>query len=540
MRFLPALVGVTSSLAAMTALAMAQSMPSFAELEAEGARIGQIRVITNNIFDIDDQRESNLLFQFANTLHIKTRPDVVERALLFKTGDLLSVRVIDETERLLRDNRYIYDVQFRPVAYSDGVVDLEVATRDTWTLGPGASIGRSGGTNSSGVSLSERNLLGTGISLAFARSTSVDRSSNALQFSNPRAFGTWTSISYNHSLNSDGRFDDLSIVRPFYALDARWAAGLAVSKDDRIDSLYNSGNIVSQYRHRQEIAEAFGGWSNGLIDGWVRRYSLGLSVQRDAYAFASGLVAPSGLPVDKNLTGPFARFELIEDRFDRQLNRNLIGRPEFFALGLAAKVQLGWAATGLGSTQNALLYSASISRGLEPAPEHTLIASAAITGQFADGQVRRQRVGSQAQYYLPQGKHWLFYASAAGDTLTRPELSDELLLGGDNGLRGYPLRYQNGNRRLLFTVEERFYTDLFLLRLFRIGGAAFFDTGRAWDAINPNTVNPGWLSNFGFGLRIVSARSALGNVLHVDLAFPLHPTSDIKKAQLLVRTKLSF
>ena len=32
-------------------------------------------------------------------------------------------------------------------------------------------------------------------------------------------------------------------------------------------------------------------------------------------------------------------------------------------------------------------------------------------------------------------------------------------LGGDTGLRGYPLRYQNGNQRALFTVEERLYTN---------------------------------------------------------------------------------
>ena len=169
-----------------------------------------------------------------------------------------------------------------------------------------------------------------------------------------------------------------------------------------------------------------------------------------------------------------------------------------------------------------------------------LIASAAISSQYAGGQVRRQRLGAQAQYYLPQDKRWLFYASASGDMLTHPEPSDELLLGGDNGLRGYPLRYQSGQRRALFTMEERFYTDLYIFRLFRIGGAAFFDTGRAWGGSNVNTANPGWLSNAGFGLRIVSVRAAFSNVLHVDVAFPLNTTADIKKVQFLVTTKASF
>jgi outer membrane protein assembly factor BamA len=517
-------------------------LPSFPELEAAGAKIGEIRVVTQDIFDTADPKEDKRLFRWANALHVQTKPGVIERALLFKSGELLSVRVLDETERLLRSNRYLYDVQFRPVAFHDGVVDIDVLTRDTWSLDPGFSAGRSGGANSSGIRLKEYNLLGTGVAISFGHSTNVDRSSNEFQISNDRAFGTWTSLAYSHASNSDGRSDAVSIVRPFYALDARWAAGITASKDDRIESIYNAGNVVSEYRHRENQAEIFGGWSAGLIDGWVQRYSLGVSLQDDAFAIEPGVVAPAQLAPDRKLVGPFVRYELIEDRYEKELNRNLIGRPEFFALGLNATVQLGWASTGFGSSENALLFSGSVSRGFEPAPDHTLITAAKFSGQSADGQVQRLRLGAQAQYYLPQGKRWLFYAAGAADALSRPDPNETLLLGGDNGLRGYPLRYQSGTRRALFTLEERFYTDLYVWRLFRIGGAAFFDAGRAWGGqdISTNTVNPGALSDVGFGLRIVSSRAAFSNVLHIDIAFPLNATADISKVQFLVKSKTSF
>ena len=515
-------------------------LPSFAELEAAGATIGEIRVVPQDIFDTTDPLEDKLLFRWANALHIQTRPSVIQRALLFKSGDRVSLRLLEETERLLRSNRFLYDVQFRAVAYHDGVVDIEVLTRDTWSLDPGVSAGRSGGANSSGIHLREYNLLGTGTSISFGHSKNVDRSSNEFQFSSDRAFGSWTSISLNHATNSDGRSDAVAIVRPFYALDSRWTAGITASKDKRIDAIYNAGNIASQYRHGQQRAEVFAGASPGLVDGWVQRYSVGLGYQDDAYAAAPGLVAPARLPADEKLVTPFFRVALIEDRYDRELNRNLIGRPEFFALGLASSVQLGWASTGLGSSRDALVYAGSVSRGFEPAPDQTLIASGTIAGQYGSGEVRRQRLGAQAQVYLPQTPRWLFYASAAGDRLTHPDPADSLLLGGDSGLRGYPLRYQSGTRRALFTVEERFYTDLYVWRLFRVGGAAFFDAGRAWGGDNANALNPGWLSNAGFGLRIVSARAAFSNVLHVDIAFPLGATADVKKAQLLLKTKTSF
>ena len=536
--------GLVLALALLRTVAVAEPaqapLPSFAELEAAGARIGKIQIVVREIFDTEDPEEDKLLFRWANALHIQTHPGVIERSLLFKTGDPVSVRVIEETERVLRGNRYLYDVAMKPVAYRDGVVDVEVTTRDSWTLDLGLSAGRSGGANTSGLRISDYNILGTGITVSFGRSNDVDRSSNQFQFINQRAFGGWTTLSYTHVASSDGGRDAFAVVRPFYERDARWAAGIAASKDDRIEAVYNAGEVASEYRHWQDRGEVFGGWSRGLIDGWVRRYSVGLNYQDDAYAPEPGRVAPGELPADEKLVGPFVRFQLIEDLYRKEQNRNQIGRPEYFDLGLASTVQLGWASTALGSSLDALLYSATISRGFEPAPEQTLIASGAISGQLVDGRVRRQYLGGRAQYYAPQGRRWLFYAAASGDVLTEPGPLDELLLGGENGLRGYPLRYQSGTRRALFTVEERFYTDLYIWRLFRIGGAGFYDLGRAWGGDNVNAANPGWLGNVGAGLRIVSARAAFSTVVHLDIAVPLNATADMDKVQFLVTTKGSF
>ncbi len=540
LRLAAALV-ICLTMAPAAVLAQAAAVPpGWAELEAAGARIGEIVILSGDIFDTTDPKEDKLLFRWANRLHIQTRPGVIERQLLFKRGDPVSVRVLEETERLLRNNRYLYDVQFRPRAWHDGVVDIEVMTRDTWTVDVGASAGRAGGANSSGIHLREYNLLGTGTTLSVGRSNGVDRSGSEFEFFNDHAFGTAAALRYNHASNSDGRRDALSARLPFRALDSRWAAGLSVSNDDRIDAVYNAGNLVSQYRRRQNQREVFGGWSPGLRDGWAHRYTLGLRHEVDAYAPESGLTAPAQLPADGKRVAPFVRYALIEDRFEKEQNRNLVGRPEFFALGLAATVQLGRATTTLGSTRNAWLYAASLSRGFEPADGHRLIAAAALSGRHSDGQPLQQRAGLQAQYYLPQSPRWLFYAAGAVDLLKNPDPAEALQLGGDNGLRGYPLRYQSGTRRALLTVEERFYTDIYLWQLFRIGGAAFFDAGRAWGGANANLQDPGWLRNAGIGLRIVSARAAFSSVLHIDLAFPLDAPADVKKVQLLVKTKTSF
>ena len=115
-----------------------------------------------------------------------------------------------------------------------------------------------------------------------------------------------------------------------------------------------------------------------------------------------------------------------------------------------------------------------------------------------------------------------------------------MLLGGDNGLRGYPLRYQAGTRRAILTVEERFYTELYPWRLFRVGYAAFMDVGRV-DGQDPRaSPSLGTLSDVGFGLRLSSPRSSGRSIVHIDLAFPLNGDPSIDKVQLLVETKGSF
>jgi len=116
----------------------------------------------------------------------------------------------------------------------------------------------------------------------------------------------------------------------------------------------------------------------------------------------------------------------------------------------------------------------------------------------------------------------------------------QILLGGDNGLRGYPLRYQSGSGRALVTLEHRVYTDWYPFRLVRIGGAVFIDAGRTWGRGPVPVENKGWLADAGFGLRFGMSRSGLGNILHVDVAFPLNSEPGVDDVQFQVETKRTF
>jgi hypothetical protein len=518
----------------------AKAPPTFAELEEAGALIGEILINNQDIFDTDDPKERAVLFRAANLLHIRTRPDVVRRMLLFRTGEPVSARLIEETERLMRNNKFIYDVSIRPKAVHDGVVDIEVTTRDTWSLDPGVSFGRSGGTNSSGLSIAEMNLLGSGTRLSFARTSNVDRTSDEILIGHDHLIDGWTALVASHATNSDGSRNQLSLTRPFYARDTRWSAGATATRDDRLDSIYNSGVLVAQYRHQKSSADAFAGWSPGLIDGHVHRYTGGLDFSDDSFLIEPSALAPAVLPEDKRSVSPYIRYELIEDRVARVYNRNQIGRPEYFDMGLSLSVKASVSSKGLGSTRDSAGLSVTASRGFAPDDEDAILA----TGNFAAEQggegIGRVSADANATYYHRHGKTSLFFASARVAVLRRPEPNETLQLGGDNGLRGYPLRYQTGENLILTSVENRFFTDWYPFRLFRVGGAIFGDVGRAWGGAPPGAPDAHWLADVGFGLRIANVRTAFGNMLHADLAFPIGPDQNIKKVQFLLKTKVSY
>ena len=149
-------------------------------------------------------------------------------------------------------------------------------------------------------------------------------------------------------------------------------------------------------------------------------------------------------------------------------------------------------------------------------------------------------LSASARYYFEESDRRLFFTTLEGSLGRHLDLDNQILLGGDSGLRGYPLRYQTGTARALLTVEQRYFSDCYPFRLFRVGGAIFFDVGRTWGTTPIGTQPLGLLKDVGLGLRLGNSRSGLGNIIHVDVAFPLDGDQSIKKLQFIVETKERF
>ena len=520
----------------------ANSAPlSFAELESAGATIGQIRIMPHNVFDLSIKGEDYAIYRWANRLHIPTRVNVIEKVLLFKSGERVSRQKIDETERLLRASRTRYDVEIKPGEYRDGVVDIDLSTRDAWSLDATGNFSRAGGDNKTSFGIKERNLLGTGLSIGFSRTSSVDRKGTELDISYDQAFDGWTRVNVERGRFDDGKRTSLIVDRPFYSLDTRFAARSAWGDDDRIDSIYNSGNVTSEYRRRRKAADASLGYSPGLINGWTQRYTAGALAADNTYRAEPGRIAPALLPVNNELRALFLRADFVEDGFVKVKNHNLIERAEFLVVGFNARVQLTKALSSMGSSRDDLLYFASLSDGYVFSANQILQAGASVERRIASTALPMIHAAASLKYYEPRAARSLFYSSLVVERLRGSVgAADQLLIGGTYGLRGYPSRYQTGDQRWLLSVEKRAFTDWYPWRLLRVGGAVFFDAGRAWGGLNQNTVNPGTLANVGAGLRLALDRAAFANVLHVDLAVPLKRAPGIKSTQFNVKTEFSF
>lgn len=510
------------------------------QVQINDAIIGNIVLEKSDVFDLSNPKENNWLYRLLNKLHIVTRDSVIEKQLLLKSGDPYSKTLADESERILRRNRYLYDADIRPIRVEDGVVDLVVKTRDVWTLGPDISASRTGGENTSRIGIEETNFLGLGQSIRVFHEEDVERRSDSIEFYDRQLGRSWVSAFAHFADNSDGHHRQLSLARPFYALDTRWSLGGVAIDDERRGLLYSLGNEAAEYQQLHDYGSLWGGWSAGRQDGWVKRWQAGVVFSDKRFFAVPDPELPAVIPEDRKLVYPFVAFELLQDEYVTTENRDQIGRTEDFHTGTRFTATLGWSDESLDADRDALIWSSTYSRTFGSLDKDFLMLSGSASGRHESGRSANTLASFAARYYKVQSEKRLFFATISGTAGNALDIDNLVELGGDSGLRGYPLRYQAGHSKLLFTIEQRYFTDWYPFRLVRVGGAVFADVGRVWGDNPIDEPRYGWLTNVGFGLRFGRTRSSSGKMIHLDIAFPLDGDPSIDDVQFLLESKRSF
>lgn len=527
--------------AAAELAAQAPLVPS--ELEALGTAIGQVNITVDNVFDPSNPEEDKRLYRWANRVHVSTRDRVVESILLFEPGDAFEARLLEESARLLRSRAFVAEASAVPTRYdpASNTVDVDVRIRDAWSLEPDLKLSRSGGENEYGIGITDDNLFGLGKRLTVAYESDVDRDERLFAFSDPNVRGSRTRLDVSLADTSDGNRAAVAAGRPFFALDTRWSLTGAALDDKRVDFMYDLGEVVDEFRHDRRTFTIQGGRSRGLVDGRARRWLAGLSYEEDRFSPSPDRPVPLLLPTDRKLVYPWIGVQWVEDDFREVTELNDMGRTEDVSLGLDLLLSVGRASQRYGSDRDATIVRATASQGWEPGgPGRLLLFDASASARFEDEGVANAVVYGSARYFHRNLGAHLFSASLTGTFANELDAENQVLLGGDNGLRGYPLRYQSGERSAVLTLEQRFFTDWYPFRLIRVGYAVFFDAGRIWGEHPRGTPSLGTLYDVGVGLRLSSPRSSGRSVVHIDLAFPLNGDPTIDNVQLIVKKKASF
>jgi hypothetical protein len=485
-------------------------------------RIGRIEVRRLAIFDESDPAEDVPLYRLANDLHLLTREQAVLELLPFASGDVYDWARLREGERLLRNRDWAYDARVVPVRRCGDLVDVMVVTRDVWSIVPTGDINRSGGESSLALGIKDVNLLGRGETLGLYYEDGVDRTGIAGFYVDPFVGGTPWLLRIDGGVNDDGERIGVNLQRPYRSFDDRASHGVVVARDERIQPRFDTGFRVEEFAYRSTFADLFLSRSTGVRDGVVHRWRVGMRYQEHEFARTDTLLQPAELPEDRRFAYPYVAYEFLEERWDASVNLNFVQLTEDVFLGRRFAASFGLAPDGAGADAGRALLDLDYRDALR-AGGWLLSWNGRVDGalRFDLEEAENLVVSAGTQAFHRHNDAFGFFAGVDGVWTRNLTGERQLLLGGDNGLRAYPQRYQEGDRLLRLRLEERWFSSLHPFQLFRLGAAVFLDAGRAWFPGAPDDEEQGWLANVGLGLRLTSDRVPTDSIMHIDIATPL-------------------
>jgi outer membrane protein assembly factor BamA len=498
--------------------------------------VGEVKISRLNVFDEGNPDESGGAFQVANQLHWLTHESVIRDQLLFESGDEIQVTQLSESERILRGNHFIYDAEVIVRRQCGNKFDIEIITRDVWTLTPDIRLKRSGGQSDVSFVIRDSSFLGTGKSIAVESKQDENSRGFGIRYFDPAVFGSRHKLNLEYEDNDDGHRNYINLRKPFFSLQSQQSYG--VSYDDDLGSLwlYDNGEEVNQFSILRKESEMFYGWSAGSKQQQVERYRIGFNHQRVQFDITEN-TSQQGIPNSRDLGAFWVDYEFFEDDFVKIANIEQLHRREDINLGDKLYIKLGWVASIFDSDRTGPMLKVSGQHYLQADIEKYLQLSYEAdlfynndTRDFENSTLK----GTLSFNYL-QTEQWRFHVQANATHVRHAYMDNPMVLGGENGLRGFPRAYAHGNSKFLLTLEERYFSDLHIWQLIRVGGAIFVDAGKTFNGERDH-----WLASAGAGLRLSSSRAEIGKVLHLDIAFPINDRELVDSYQWLVTVKQSF
>lgn len=526
------------------------------ETEPAGRRLCRVHVRNVDVFDEED----GSFLQWFNLFHRVTAEDVIERELVIGPGDSWDRALVDESVRNLQDPVYsniVIAVPVKPTGTecAPGVggentasprsgVDLLVITRDVWSLRFNSNVQFQGDALTLlSLSLAENNFLGWRKQMNVFFNMDLGAFEVGPSYTDPNIMGTHLTFSSQASAlfgRDSGEFEGsrskTTFAYPLWSLSQRFGASVTVSHYDSVVRRF-LGSTLRTYDAPATEEDDVLPWKYRytLVDGAVTGYaSFGTKVKQrvsvgyEAYTVTTELtddLAAEGrarrqfeaalLPRSEVSSAIALSYSVFTPTYETFRDLATYDLREDYRVGPSFSYSLRQGLTALGSDRDYTRLGASLGY------------TAGVRGAYLEGTVswsaRLQDDDlldhqSTVATYLTTPMLWRAFR-----LVTRADLSVWLsgenqgyyTVGGDNGLRGFPVDQFSGPTRLRVNVEAR--SVPFRLYALRIGGVVFWDLGGVGDEV----ASLDTYHDTGLGLRVLIPQFNT-YVFRVDWAFALN------------------
>jgi hypothetical protein len=487
-------------------------------------RVGSISIEVFDVFDLAEHDESSSLARAANLLHPRTRPSVVRRELLFRSGDRFDPETLHQTERNLRMLGLFRRVEVRALRPENGAVAVVIRVYDAWSLTTGTSFRREGGFSAYDAQFREGNVAGLGVGLSLRYAVGFERRETDWSFSDPRLFGSRERLAMSFARRTDGDLKAVSLSRPFYELASSSAHTVDWRSAHEVYRTYESGRVTNEYN--LQTTDGTLGWAGrlgGARKGSAWRLAAGYRLAAREYSLqpGAGPRADKSLPVSYRWGGPYVGVQFLRHRYESRSDTLAPGRDVDYNLGLNAGADLFVSTPFTGpDTQNRVVAGVSLERGWRLPGQGLAVAAARVGSESGGGVPARGDIAATVRTWVPHSETHVTAVLLEGRALVNPDRGVLMYLGGTPGLRGYRENEFAGTRSLLAIVEERKFLAWRPAGLIQPGFAAFAEVG----ALAGGSAQGGAQSfhgDAGVGLRLANLKASGPAVIKVDLAVPI-------------------
>ncbi len=504
------------------------------------ATIREIRFVRNDIFDLD-QKRSFWFHRFANDYHVITTEQTLRQDLLFKSGDKLDPSLVAETERLLRSRRHLRKAQIYVSEYcaATNEVVLTVESWDNWSLLPKLGFGHEGGATKITLGLAEDNLWGTGNQAQVEYFSDSERDGYKTKWFAPNIAGSHWQSSLQYANSSDGESYQFGVNLPFYQQSSEWAFHFDTTKDIKDVSEYARGEVYNEYQSKQQQLDVGAGWKLWQQDAQVQHLSAGIRL--DDWHFNANEQSVLPAPEDRDLSSVWFSWDFIDADYRELTNFNLFNRIEDINFGWQLQATYGLLSPGLGAYESGHWWELKAEKNYQLTEGSWLVFRSNLQQLDRSSRPLQRLLSTDFKYIRHLDDNQVLIAQLRwfdGKNLFRDQF---IAVGGDEGMRAFPLNYQVGNKAMLASLEYRYITGMNLYQLVDVAFAGFADVGKAWD--NPQTPpgpDNGTLRGYGVGLRLFPSHSSRGSMISIDLAHPITDNPEIAGWNLRLIAKKPF